>query len=51
MYVLGSNPLPTTENSLKKQKSVYEVLTPSIKPPIQILIGLWVFSGLINFGL
>ncbi len=26
------NPLPTTGNSLKKQKSMYKVLTPSIKP-------------------
>ncbi len=28
------NPLPTIGNSLKKQKSLYKVLTPSIKPPI-----------------
>ncbi len=27
------NPLPTIGNSLKKQKSLYKVLTPSIKPP------------------
>ncbi len=26
------NPLPTIGNSLKKQKSLYKVLTPSIKP-------------------
>ncbi len=35
------NPLPTIGNSLKKQKSLYKVLTPSIKPPIEILMGLW----------
>ncbi len=35
------NPLPTIGNSLKKQKSLYKVLTPSIKPPIYILMGLW----------
>ncbi len=28
------NPLPTVGNSLKKQKSLYKVLTPSIKPHI-----------------
>ncbi len=28
------NPLPTIGNSLKKQKSLYKVLTPSIKPSI-----------------
>ncbi len=28
------NPLPTLGNSIKKQKSLYKVLTPSIKPPI-----------------
>ena len=28
------NPLPTTANSLKKQKNMYKVLTPNIKPPI-----------------
>ncbi len=28
------NPLPTIGNSLKKQKSLYKVLMPSIKPPI-----------------
>ncbi len=28
------NPLPTIGSSLKKQKSLYKVLTPSIKPPI-----------------
>ena len=28
------NPLPTIRNSLKKQKSLYKVLTPSIKTPI-----------------
>ncbi len=27
-------PLPTIGNSLKKQKSLYKVLTPSIKPTI-----------------
>ncbi len=27
-------PLPTIGNSLKKQKSLYKVLLPSIKPPI-----------------
>ncbi len=27
------NPLPTIENSLKKQKSMYKVLMPSINPP------------------
>ncbi len=30
----GINPLPTIGNSLKKQKSLYKVLTPSIKPLI-----------------
>ena len=28
------NPLPTIRNSLKKQKSLYKVLTPSITTPI-----------------
>jgi len=28
------NPLPTKANSLKKQKSMYKVLTPNIKPPM-----------------
>ncbi len=28
------NPLPTIGNSLRKQKSLYKVLTPSIKPSI-----------------
>ncbi len=28
------NPLPTIGNSLKKQKSLYKVLTPSIKLPV-----------------
>ncbi len=28
------NPLPTIGNSLKKQKSLYKVLTPSTKPRI-----------------
>ncbi len=37
----GVNPLPTIGNSLKKQKSLYKVLTPSIKPPIIHFIGLW----------
>ncbi len=31
------NPLPTVGNSLTKQKSLYKVLTPGIKP----LMGLW----------
>ncbi len=31
------NPLPTIENSLKQQKSLYKVLTPSIKPPYKFL--------------
>ncbi len=31
------NPLPTIGNSLKKQKSLYKVLTPSIKPPYILL--------------
>ncbi len=31
------NPFPTIGNSLKKQKSLYKVLTPSIKPPIIII--------------
>ncbi len=30
----GVNPLPTIGNSLKKQKSLYKVLTPSSKPPM-----------------
>ncbi len=34
------NPLPTIGNSLKKQKSLYKVSTPSIKAPIQIYYGL-----------
>ncbi len=33
------NSLPTIGNSLKKQKSLYKVLTPSIKPTIYILMG------------
>ena len=28
------NPLPTIRNSLKKLKSLYKVLTPSIKNPV-----------------
>ena len=28
------NSLPTTANSLKKQESMYKVLTPNIKPLI-----------------
>ncbi len=32
--VMWLNPLLTIGNSLKKQKSLYKVLTPSIKPPI-----------------
>ncbi len=31
------NPLPTIGNSLEKQKSLYEVLMPSIKPPYKFL--------------
>ncbi len=33
------NPLPTIGNSLKKQKLLYKLLTPSIKPPIYGLMG------------
>ncbi len=32
LIILSINPLPTIGNSLKKQKSLYKVLTPSIKP-------------------
>ncbi len=50
-YSLGSfehyrvyrvNPLPTIGNSLKKQKSLYKVLTPSIKPPYKFL---WAYGS------
>ncbi len=34
LYLYGVNPLPTIGNSLKKQKRLYKVLTPSIKPRI-----------------
>ncbi len=34
LYATRFNPLLTIGNSLKKQKSMYKVLTPSIKPPI-----------------
>ncbi len=33
------NPLPTIGNSLKKQKSLYKVLTPSIKPLYKFFMG------------
>ncbi len=33
-HKLRINPLPTIGNSLKKQKSLYKVLAPSIKPMI-----------------
>ncbi len=36
------NPLPTIGNSLKKQKSLYKVLTPSIKPPYKFL---WAYGS------
>ncbi len=41
------NPIHPIGNSLKKQKSMYIVLTPSIKPSIYNPISLWVFSELI----
>ena len=47
---LFNNPLPTIRNSLKKQKSLYEVLTPSIKTPIKIHMGLWELTGHILVG-
>ncbi len=31
-----------------KQKTLYKVLTPSIKPPLQIIMGLWVPLGTIG---
>ncbi len=34
------NPLLTIGNSLKKQKSLYKVLMPNIKPPIYKYYGL-----------
>ncbi len=37
------NPLPTIGNSLKKQKSLYKLLTPSIKPPYKFL---WAYGSL-----
>ncbi len=37
---LAVNPLPTIGNSLRKQKSLYKVLMPSIKPPI-----LWAYGS------
>ncbi len=40
--------LPPIINSLKKQKTLYKVLTPSIKPPIYILMGLRVSLGTIG---
>ncbi len=33
------NPLPTIGNSLKKLKSLYKVLTPSIKPKFLLAYG------------
>ncbi len=36
-YMYSFNPLPTIGNGLKKQKSMYKVLTPSIKPPYNLL--------------
>ncbi len=35
--LVAINPLPTIGNSLKKQESMYKVLTPSIKPPYKFL--------------
>ncbi len=42
------NPIHPIRNSLKKHKSMYIILTPSIKPSIKNPISLWVFSGLIR---
>ena len=36
------NSLPTTANSLKKQKSMYKVLTPNIKPLYKFL---WAYGN------
>ncbi len=36
---MNCNPLPTIGNGLKKQKSLYKVLTPSIKPPYKFLLA------------
>ncbi len=36
------NPLPTIGNSLKKQKSLYKVLTPSIRSPYKFL---WAYGS------
>ncbi len=40
--MLTINPLLTTGNSLKKQKSLYNVLTPSTKPPYKFL---WTYGS------
>ncbi len=46
------NPLPTIGNSLKKQKSLYKVLTPSIKPPYKFLWSSWcIYALLVGKGL
>ncbi len=40
--------LPSIGNSLKKQKSLYKVLTLSIKPPYKFL---WAYASLVRKGL
>ncbi len=47
------NPLPTIGNSLNKQKSLYKVVTPSIKPPYKLLWAYgssWRIYWLVNSG-
>ncbi len=50
---MAINPLPTIGNSLKKQKSLYKVLTPSIKPPYKFLwaYGHIIYASLVGKGL
>ncbi len=40
------NPLPTIGNSLKKHKSLYKVLTPSINPPYRSAKVYWFVRAL-----
>ncbi len=48
MYI---NPLPTIGNSVKKQKSLYKVLMPSIKPPYKFLWAYGSYASLVGKGL
>ncbi len=55
IYCVLINPLPTIRNSLKKQKSLYKVLSPSIKPPNKFLLAYgssWcIYASLVGKGL